>query len=324
MELLTMKPAMQGVVVLLLYTIHLLWCTKFQWQLPRQLIPNSVGAFSSIGADSLIALSMAAAVLGIRKRAKLPLLPPLLDPAEVPWQVPKNIRVNISVTFCLLVGAYIGSGFVAAVLESVMLVLAGLGLPLTIASHRALQVLLGHLLWVYAGVKILGTRLRPFFPPEGKWIKCKWKSNWVWWVTGGYFLSSYLFNIADLVNQFVLTADVLNKESVVTKLIRPEGQDVVALALGSIGPCITGPVWEEVLYRGFMLPALATFLPMPVAVVASGLLFAVHHMNLGGMIPLSVLGIVWAVVYLQSKNLLVTVLIHAMWNSRVFLSPYLE
>jgi len=36
-------------------------------------------------------------------------------------------------------------------------------------------------------------------------------------------------------------------------------------------------------------------------------------------VPLAALGFVWAVLYIQSRNLLVTILIHAMWNSRVFL-----
>lgn len=41
------------------------------------------------------------------------------------------------------------------------------------------------------------------------------------------------------------------------------------------------------------------------------------------MLPLSVLGLVWSLLYLYSRNLLVTVLIHAMWNSRVFLGSLL-
>lgn len=41
------------------------------------------------------------------------------------------------------------------------------------------------------------------------------------------------------------------------------------------------------------------------------------------MLPLSVLGLVWSLLYLYSGNLLVTVLIHAMWNSRVFLGSLL-
>jgi hypothetical protein len=74
--------------------------------------------------------------------------------------------------------------------------------------------------------------------------------------------------------------------------------------------------------RGFLLPALAVSMRLPVAIPVSSILFAVHHLNLGGVIPLSVLGFAWAVVYTQSRNLLVTILIHALWNSRVFLGSF--
>ena len=38
---------------------------------------------------------------------------------------------------------------------------------------------------------------------DSSWMKVKWNSQWVWWVVGGYFVSSSLFALADVVNQFV-------------------------------------------------------------------------------------------------------------------------
>ena len=40
------------------------------------------------------------------------------------------------------------------------------------------QVLLGHLMWVYMGVSILGRQHRPFFPPDGTWLRWRTDSNW--------------------------------------------------------------------------------------------------------------------------------------------------
>jgi hypothetical protein len=37
------------------------------------------------------------------------------------------------------------------------------GVPITVAMLRSLQVLLGHLVWLFAGVAILGNVLKPFF-----------------------------------------------------------------------------------------------------------------------------------------------------------------
>lgn len=68
-------------------------------------------------------------------------------------------------------------------------------------------------------------------------------------MVGGYFVSSSLFNLADLVNQFVCPIPP-DTESLVVQMINPEDNDVAAMAVGSIAPCITAPWWEEVLYRG--------------------------------------------------------------------------
>jgi hypothetical protein len=41
--------------------------------------------------------------------------------------------------------------------------LSAAGVPITVAMLRSLQVLLGHLVWLFAGVAILGNVLKPFF-----------------------------------------------------------------------------------------------------------------------------------------------------------------
>jgi membrane protease YdiL (CAAX protease family) len=138
--------------------------------------------------------------------------------------------------------------------------------------------------------------------------------------------------------------------SVVSQLINPEGQDWLASFVGFIAPCITAPWFEEVLYRGFLLPALTTWIPVLLpdtsfdasqsertdnngslklqwtyywSIFWSGVLFSMHHVSLTSFIPLCVLGWTWAVIYAKSQNLWTTVVIHAMWNSRIFLASWL-
>ena len=106
-------------------------------------------------------------------------------------------------------------------------------------------------------------------------------------------------------------------------MINPENNDLFAMFLGALAPCVSAPWWEEVLYRGFLLPALTLLMPVRAAVPVSGILFSIHHMNIPGALPLAVLGVLWALLYLMSGNLLVPILIHAMWNSRVFLGSFL-
>jgi membrane protease YdiL (CAAX protease family) len=252
--------------------------------------------------------------------------------------------------------AYRWTGQLAHNCESVLYRMAGLGVPMTVAMHRSLVVLVSHLSWVLIGTMILSIDLYPEFfgrnilrnqwvkfltqfnlkeasaglqnctvTTNSEWYTYEWNTSWVWWVVGGYLVSSWLFNVADMVNQILLPASVFRgaSEGVVAQLISPENNDIWASIVGYVAPCLTAPIWEELLYRGFMLPTLCLFMPFWAAVVVSGLIFSAHHMSVTGFIPLMVLGMVWAILYAKCRNLMVTVLIHAMWNSRVFLGSWL-
>ncbi|GKY93655.1 hypothetical protein MPSEU_000332900 [Mayamaea pseudoterrestris] len=150
-------------------------------------------------------------------------------------------------------------------------------------------------------------------------------NHWMWWTIGGYFVSSWLFNLADLANQYILPSTILQdaQESTVSQLVNPENNDFLASAVGYIAPCITAPWWEEVLYRGFCLPALTQLIGYQWAVLWQGIVFSAHHMSLTGALPLAVLGWTWAVVYTKSRNIFTVMMIHMLWNSRVFLGSWL-
>ncbi|CAN8071151.1 unnamed protein product [Agarophyton chilense] len=321
------RPWLQLAIMLPLYAFHLFFLSTKGFKFKNPIIPNNKNLFQSIGYESIAGAIVAIAMLLWRRylmprRQSQPVLPNVLSVENPPWKVPRDAKRRIGRTTVLLIVAYLISGYGAVFSEQVLYLLAGSGIPLTVATTRAWKVLLGHLMWVYMGIGIL-RRLKPFFPPKGTWLRWKWRSNWLWWAIGGYYVSALFFNIADVVNQLVLPPSLFEEETVVSKLINPENKDRVAMAIGSIGPCVSAPVFEEVLYRGFLLPALACFLPMWAAIPASSVLFAIHHLNPTMILPLSMLGFIWANLYSQSRNLTVTILIHAMWNSRVFLGSLL-
>jgi len=260
-------------------------------------------------------------------------------------------RFSSVIAFVLLTMGYFSTGRFSLLFENLLYAAAGFGLPLTVPMHRSLVVLFGHLAWVVVGSTILATVLspKPFFgggwtnalvkdgatgkKSENKmkvlrphrWYTNKWDTYWIWWTIGGYFVSAWLFNIADFVNQIVLPPYLFAQQSegVVSQLINPENNDFLASLVGYIAPCLSAPWWEEVLYRGYLLPALGLFMGFWPSVFVSGVLFSVHHLSLMGAIPLMVLGWLWAALYAKSGNILVTILIHGMWNSRVFLGSWL-
>lgn len=285
-------------------------------------------------------------------------------PWNLPRDNPRY-RLTSVVTALVLIRAYFTTGEFSIFWEDLLYDLSGLGFFITAPMQRSLCVLLGHLSWLTLGALLLRWLPRPpkFFQPanhvpivatgqqqtgtpdnqkvnnisEAKqqesvqhqrpyvWFRSSRQSKWLWWVIGGYFVSSLLFNVADVANQYMLPHAVLEEaqESVVSQLVNPEHNDWLASAIGYIAPCITAPWWEEILYRGFCLPGMTQLFGYKWAVFLQGVVFSAHHMSLSAALPLAVLGWTWAILYTKSKNLWVVVAVHALWNSRVFLGSWL-
>ncbi|GJP38436.1 hypothetical protein CLOM_g22873, partial [Closterium sp. NIES-68] len=95
--------------------------------------------------------------------------------------------------------------------------------------------------------------------------------------------------------------------------------DPIATLLYAIAVAVCAPVWEEVVFRGFLLPSLTRYFPLWASVVVSAMVFALAHFSLQRMLPLFFLGLVIGVVFVRSRNLLASILLHSLWNGFVFL-----
>jgi membrane protease YdiL (CAAX protease family) len=102
-----------------------------------------------------------------------------------------------------------------------------------------------------------------------------------------------------------------------------ESQDHVALGIFFFTAAIAAPIFEELLFRGFLLPSLTRYLSVGGAIFVSSLLFAIAHLSLSEIIPLTALGMVLGIVYTRSRNLLAPMLLHSLWNSGTLLSLFL-
>ena len=97
-------------------------------------------------------------------------------------------------------------------------------------------------------------------------------------------------------------------------------RDPLALALLAFTAVVLAPLFEELIFRGALLPVLATRLGALPAVVLSALLFGLAHISIGELAPLTVLGVGLALVRLSSGRLFPCVLMHALWNAITFVN----
>jgi membrane protease YdiL (CAAX protease family) len=78
---------------------------------------------------------------------------------------------------------------------------------------------------------------------------------------------------------------------------------------------VIAPVAEELAFRGYLYGVIKRFFGAVPALVLSGILFALIHLNLPSFFPLLVLGWVFALAYELSGSLLVPMTMHALFNA---------
>jgi membrane protease YdiL (CAAX protease family) len=90
---------------------------------------------------------------------------------------------------------------------------------------------------------------------------------------------------------------------------------------------VLAPAFEELMFRGFLLPWLGERLSSSLgaqrgrrlAVAVTGLSFGVMHMQPLGLPTLTTLGIVLGFAFLRTGNLTTSILVHGLWNGGVFI-----
>ncbi|MBA0646045.1 hypothetical protein Goklo_014043 [Gossypium klotzschianum] len=169
-----------------------------------------------------------------------------------------------------------------------------------------------------AGIAILHRCLSHFHPLPSDWFKFSLRGKWLFDVA----LGCLMFPFVNQLSQFNLTLLPLMPSTPVTLSSVEQSilaRDPVAMALYAIVVSICAPVWEEIVFRGFLLPSLTRYMPVWSAILVSSVAFALAHFNVQRMLPLIFLGMVMGVVFARSRNLLPSMLLHSLWNGFVFL-----
>lgn len=180
-----------------------------------------------------------------------------------------------------------------------------LGLPLAYGAHAAFGLFL---LRGFSGTDFQGWRDRLFTLP---WRQVMgWSGGFAGLAVAAVFLAGLVF--APLLRH----APPAQKELLETLAT---ARSVPATLLIFLTVAVLAPVFEELLFRGFLLPWLAARWGRNWALLASTLLFGAIHLAPSGLPALSALGLVLGLAYLRTGDLRVCILVHGAWNGSVFL-----
>lgn len=236
---------------------------------------------------------------------------------DLVWETPWDWEVIWSV---LIAGFFL----IGQIILPVAFGIVGSTFKLSVATldlrYKAVYVLVSYLTMAITGILVLYFSIKPFFPLPKNWFKLNVFSNWILWGLGGYFVAFPLVVIISLVNQQIWQGKGGSNPLLLLAL---ESQDKIALIIFFITASVAAPFFEEVIFRGFLLPSLTRYLPVWGAIVVSSLIFALAHLNLSEVLPLATLGIVLGFVYTRSKNLLSSMLLHSLWNSGTLISLFI-
>ena len=187
---------------------------------------------------------------------------------------------------------------------------------------QSLRVLIGYITMTLPPLFILRQQvkgLKGFGLPDGGWFQwrlrplgsalVKASAGWVM-VMPLVLLTSWLMNslVGDQGGSNPLLELVLHS------------QEPFSLILLLITTVVLAPVFEELIFRGTLLPVLAQRLGRWWGVIFSALVFALAHLSIGEFPPLVVLGLGLALLRLSSGRLFPCVLMHSLWNGITFAS----
>ncbi len=213
---------------------------------------------------------------------------------------------------------FVGQIFVSQILVAGLFQLLGNSLGSLGIRGQALAIGLNYGLMAAAVLGVLYLLLREYLPLDKPWFR--FRGSWVRWGLGGYFVATPLVLVVSLLNQRIWQGQGGSNPLLTLAL---ENRDGVALALFFGTAAIAAPLFEEVVFRGFVFPSLLRYLPRWGAIGLSALIFALAHLNPSEVLPLTALGAVLAFVYSRSGNLLAPMLLHGLWNSSTLLNLYL-
>jgi len=231
------------------------------------------------------------------------------------WKVPWTVETIVQVML-LWVAAF---WFIGSWMIPFMAHISGFHKESLTFRGQALFSLITDVTEGLAGIAILHRCLSMFRPLASDWFRFTLKGNWQLDVIIGCFMFPFVNRLSQLnLNLLPLppTSSPVSLSSVEQSIM---ARDPVAMALYAVVVSICAPVWEEIVFRGFLLPSLTRYMPVWCAILVSSIAFALAHFNVQRMLPLVFLGVVLGLIFARSRNLLPSMLLHSLWNGFVFM-----
>ncbi len=192
---------------------------------------------------------------------------------------------------------------------------------LTSPLKESLRVLIGYCSMTIAPLLIIRYQLKGLISKEleGGWLQWKIKpikEGIFQAISGWLMIMPLVLLVGWLMNEIIGDQGGSNP---LLELVLSSDQFIPLFFL-LITTVVLAPVFEELVFRGVLLPVLVSKVGKISGVLLSALIFALAHLSVGELPPLFVLGIGLGLMRLSSGRLFPCALMHSLWNGFTFAS----
>lgn len=192
---------------------------------------------------------------------------------EKPWTVPWTGQTIFQVMFLWFAAFWLVGSWIIPIAAQA----AGFSKQSLTYRGQALYSLVTDIAEGTVGLGILYKCLTRFHPLPNEWFPVSWRGTWYVEACLGCLMFPLVNRLSQL-NLDILPFPAPFNSSHVEQSIM--ARDPVATLLYAVVVSVCAPIWEEVMFRGFLLPSLTRYLPVWGSVIVSAIAFALAHFSL--------------------------------------------
>ena len=243
---------------------------------------------------------------------------------KINWQEYKALELTLLDMILLIAGGFVVLGEVLSPVISITLV-EYFSKDISPEINQSLKIFFGYLFMSIPPLVIIFYQIKTIknefnlskdylqfnFKPFFKTISLGFK--------GWLMIIPFVLLISLLMNLFNITQAGSNP---LLEIVL-NNNNYLAFFLLFITTTILAPFFEEIVFRGVLLPVFAREFGILLGVIASAFIFALAHLSLSEFPPLFVLGIGLGATRLLSGRLASSIFMHSLWNGLTFFNLFL-
>ena len=243
---------------------------------------------------------------------------------KIAWKEFKPLDLHLIDMVLLIAGGFVVLGEVVSPLFSIGLV-EFFSKDLSIELSQALKIFFGYLfmaipplLIVYYQIKSLNGEFlfkNDYFQFKGLPIKDAIMIGFKGWL----MIIPFVLLVSLIMNSLI---DNQNGSNPLLEIVL-NNNNYLSFILLFLTTTLLAPLFEEIIFRGILLPILSRDFGIILGISISAFIFALAHLSISEMPPLLVLGIGLGITRIVSGSLLSSVIMHSLWNGLTFLNLFL-